>query len=290
MTASTLAATAAVSPGSRIPASSRASRRAAARPASRGVPGSAPAAVKSARMSWLAVARSQRRSPGRRLAWRASMRDSSSSWAACAPVGPLRHREALAGVGGVGALVDQGAPGDRVALAVGGAGGVAVVGVCSQQVAVDLDDRDAGEVAGGVAEAGSGGAGDRDRAAGDRGDLGGHGVGELLPVAGGAASPAGGGGGGAVADIGGGPFRLRRAGARSGGRGRGGRPPCGRRLWLRRRLRRRGPPRGRCRPGWRWRRPRRGCRRPWRRRAARGAGVPSRSRRWPAGRRGPWRP
>ena len=92
MTASTLAVTALVSPGSRMPASSRASRRAAARPASRGVPGSAPAAVKSARMSPLAMARIQRRSPGRRLAWRASMRDSSSSLAAV-------HQLARCGIG-----------------------------------------------------------------------------------------------------------------------------------------------------------------------------------------------
>ena len=81
MAASTLAVTGAVSSGSRMPASSRASRRAAAAPASRGLAGSAPAAVKSARMSLVAQARSQRRSPGRRPAWRASMRD-SSSWRA----------------------------------------------------------------------------------------------------------------------------------------------------------------------------------------------------------------
>ena len=58
MAASTLAVTGAVSSGSRIPASSRASRRAAAAPASRGLAGSAPAAVKSARMSLVALARS----------------------------------------------------------------------------------------------------------------------------------------------------------------------------------------------------------------------------------------
>ena len=61
---------------------SRARTRAAAEPASRGVPGAAPAAVKSPRMSLLTVARSQRRSPGRRVTWAASMRDSSSRWAA----------------------------------------------------------------------------------------------------------------------------------------------------------------------------------------------------------------
>ena len=99
-------------------------------------------------------------------------------------------------MGGVGALVDQGAPGDRVALAVGGDGGVAVVGVGLQQVAVDLDDRDVAQVAGGAAQARPGGAGDRDRAAGDGGDLGGHGGGEGLPVAGGGGEPGGGGGGG----------------------------------------------------------------------------------------------
>ena len=81
MAVSTLAATGAVSSGSRMPASSRASRRAAAAPASRGLAGSAPAAVKSARTSLVAQARSQRRSAGRRPAWRASMRD-SSSWRA----------------------------------------------------------------------------------------------------------------------------------------------------------------------------------------------------------------
>ena len=84
--------------------------------------------------------------------------------------------EADLGVGGVGALVDQGSHRDRVALAVGGDGGVAVVGVGLQQVAVDLDDRDVAQVAGGAAQARPGGAGDRDREAGDRGDLGGHGV------------------------------------------------------------------------------------------------------------------
>ena len=103
---------------------SRASRRAAAAPASRGVEGSAPAAVKSARMSLVAVARSQRRSPGRRLAWRASMRDSSSWRAAWHQFARSLVGDADLGVGGVGALVDQGAPGDRVALAVGGDGGV----------------------------------------------------------------------------------------------------------------------------------------------------------------------
>ena len=168
MAASTLAATGAVSSGSRMPASSRASRRAAAAPASRGLAGSAPAAVKSARMSLVAQARSQRRSAGRRPAWRASMRDSSSWRAAWHQFARSLRGEADLGVGGVGALVDQGAPGDRVALAVGGDGGVAVVGVGLQQVAVDLDDRDVAQVAGGAAQARPGGAGDRDRAAGDR--------------------------------------------------------------------------------------------------------------------------
>ena len=196
MTASTLAVTVLVSPGSRIPASSRASRRAAARPASRGVPGSAPAAVKSARMRPVAHG-SQPAAVAGAAAGLACLDAGLFQLAGGgAPVGPLRHREALAGVGGVGALVDQGSPGDRVALAVGGAGGVAVVGVCSEELAVDLDDRDAGDVAGGVAEAGPGGAGDRDRAAGDRGDLGGHGVGELLPGAGRGGEPGGGGEGG----------------------------------------------------------------------------------------------
>ena len=77
-------------------------------------------------------------------------------------------------MGGVGALVDRRSPGDRVAVAVGGDGGVAVAGVGVQQVAVDLDDRDVAQVAGGAAQARPGGAGDRDRAAGDGGDLGGH--------------------------------------------------------------------------------------------------------------------
>ena len=79
---STWAATSAVSAGSRMPASRLARTRAAAEPASRGVAGAAPAAVKSPRMSLLTVARSQRRSPGRRVTWAASMRDSSSMWAA----------------------------------------------------------------------------------------------------------------------------------------------------------------------------------------------------------------
>ena len=290
MTASTLAATGAVSPGSRIPASSRASRRAAARPASRGVPGSAPAAVKSARMRSVALARSQRRSPGRRPAWRASMRDSSSSLAACAPVGPLRRREALAGVGGVGALVDQGSPGDRVALAVGGAGGVAVVGVGSEELAVDLDDRDAGDVAGGVAQARSGGAGDRDRAAGDRGDLGGHRRGELLPGAGGAASRGGRRGRGrwrswraVLSGCGGRGSDLAaegEGGDRPAAEGSGDRLGYGVAVFL-------GGDADQVGDGGVLAED---ARRPWRRRGARGAGVPSRSRRWPAGRRGRGRP
>ena len=77
-------------------------------------------------------------------------------------------------MGGVRALVGQGSPGDGVALPVGRAGRVGGGRGDSQQAAVDLDDRDRGQVAGRVAEAGSGGAGDWDRAAGDRGDLGGH--------------------------------------------------------------------------------------------------------------------
>ena len=113
-----------------------------------------------------------------------------------APVRAPLVGEADTGVGGVGALVDQGAPGDRVALAVGAAGGVAVAGVGVQQVAVDLDDRDVAQVAGGAAQARPGGAGDRDRAAGDRGDLGGHGGREGFPVAGGGGEPGGGWGGG----------------------------------------------------------------------------------------------
>ena len=84
-----------------------------------------------------------------------------------APVRALLAGEADLGVGGVGALVDQGAPGDRVALAVAGEGGVAVVGVGLQQVAVDLDDRDVTQVAGGAAQARPGGAGYGNRAAGD---------------------------------------------------------------------------------------------------------------------------
>src|SRR6266704_6884158 len=88
-----------------------------------------------------------------------------------APVRALLAGEADLAVGGVGALVDQGAPGDRVALAVAGDGGIAVVGVGLQQVAVDLDDRDVAQVAGGAAQARPGGAGDRDRAAGDGGGL-----------------------------------------------------------------------------------------------------------------------
>ena len=113
-------------------------------------------------------------------------------------------------MGGVGALVDQGSPGDRVALAVGGAGGVAVVGVCSEELAVDLDDRDAGDVAGGVAESCPGaqatGTG-RPAIAGTSAVMASE---SFFQGPAGAASP--GAGARAVADIGGGPFRWRRAG------------------------------------------------------------------------------
>jgi hypothetical protein len=77
-------------------------------------------------------------------------------------------------LGGVAAFVGQGAPGDRVAFAVGRAGGVGGGGVDAEQVPVDLDHGDGRQVAGGVAVAGAGGAGDG-HGAGDGGDLGGHG-------------------------------------------------------------------------------------------------------------------
>ena len=91
------------------------------------------------------------------------MRDSSSWRAAGHQFARRSCGEADPGVGGVGALVDGRAPQDRVALAVAGDGGVAVAGVGLQQVAVDLDDRDVAQVAGGAAQARPGGAGDRDR-------------------------------------------------------------------------------------------------------------------------------
>ena len=58
-----------------------------------GVEGAAPAAVKSSRIRRVTVARSQRRSPGRRATCRPSARDSSSWWAAS-------HQLARAGGGG----------------------------------------------------------------------------------------------------------------------------------------------------------------------------------------------
>ena len=84
MTVVTACSTGAVSAGSRMPASARARISAAAHPASRGLAGAAAAAVKSARISWVMVSRSQRRSAGRRVVCAVSMRDSSSMRAASA--------------------------------------------------------------------------------------------------------------------------------------------------------------------------------------------------------------
>jgi hypothetical protein len=80
--ASAAAVTGAVSAGSRVPASARAASRPAARAASQALVAGLP--VKSSRISRVAAARSQCRSPGRRARWAASIRDSSSSRAALA--------------------------------------------------------------------------------------------------------------------------------------------------------------------------------------------------------------
>ena len=124
-----------------------------------------------------------------------------------APGGALGRGLAGQGVGGVRALVGEGAPEGGVAGPVRGKAGAGGGRRYPEEVAVDLDDRepgdvlagDLGDVAGGRAEAGSGGAGDRDGVAGDRGCLGGEGVRQRFPVARGGGEQArgdGGGGGG----------------------------------------------------------------------------------------------
>ena len=141
-----------------------------------------------------------------------------------APGGALGRGLAGQGVGGVRALVGEGAPEGGVAVPVRGKAGAAVAGGDPEEVAVDLDDREPGMWQAGVPRPGAGGAGDRDGAAGDRGDLGGQGVRQRLPVAGGGGEPGGGGGGGggAVADMAGGPFRSAGRGLELAAEGEGG--------------------------------------------------------------------
>ena len=97
--AATAWATGPASAASRMPASSRARMRAAACPASAALAGGV-AAVKSRMTIWAVLARSQARSAGRRVTWRASIRDSSSAVAAAdqaasVPLG-TRQRECAA--------------------------------------------------------------------------------------------------------------------------------------------------------------------------------------------------
>lgn len=96
--------------------------------------------MKSPMTIWQVQARSQARSPGRRVTWRASMRDSSSAVAADSQAASVPWG-APAGVGGVRALVHRRAPQGGVALAVGRVGGVGGGGVDAGVVAVDLDLR-----------------------------------------------------------------------------------------------------------------------------------------------------
>ena len=95
MTVATALATGSASAASRMPASSRARISAAADPASAALAGGAAAAVKSPITIWQVQARSQARSAGRRVTWRASMRDSSSAVAAAdqAALVPLGARQ-----------------------------------------------------------------------------------------------------------------------------------------------------------------------------------------------------
>ena len=80
------------------------------------------------------------------------MRDSSSRWAAWHQLAS-RRAAGRPCCGRRGRLVGQRAPDDRVALTVGRAGRVGGGRRDAEQVAVDLDRRDAGQVAGGVAQA-----------------------------------------------------------------------------------------------------------------------------------------
>ena len=256
--AATALATGSVSAVSRMPASSRARIRAAADPASAALAGGAAAAVKSRITIWQVQARSQARSAGRRATWRASIRDSSSAVAADRPGGIGALGGAPAGVRGVRALVDGRAPQGRVALAVGRAGRVGGGRVDGQVVAVDLDLGAGREEAGRGTPARAGGDGHGQVvAAGDRGDLRGHLGGEGQPGGSGAGTGGGGGGGRGRAHHSAPSRAGEGAGARSGGRGRAGRPSC-RRSWRGWRRPRRGPRRGRPRPGWPGRCPGRG--------------------------------